>query len=192
MSGRSSTAPVIEGSLTAVLDDDSSDDESDSGQPSTREYDGEGCEDDQEEELEVFTVPKVKLSSNRNESKITDSKSETSLASALAASIQMVELSGLADAEAAKKSRSIGNTSLPSKASPALKTETAEGLMCFYYDKEFCVHKILKPFLTLESIHCFTQHDCDQFLRRHIWHCLQTLHQKKRGVLDAKAIRVRR
>ena len=192
MSGRSSTAPVIEGSLTAVLDDDSSDDESDSGRPSTREYHGEGCEDDDQEELEVFTVPKVKLSSNRNESRITDSKSETSLASALAASIQMVELSGLADAEAAKKSRSIGNTSLPSKASPALKTETAEGLMCFYYDKEFCVHKILKPFLTLESIHCFSQHVCDQFLRRHIWHCLQTLHQKKRGVLDAKAIRVRR
>lgn len=160
MSGRLSRAPVIEGSLTAVLDDDSSDDESDSGQPPTREHHGEDCEDDQQEELEVFTVPKVKLSSNRNESKKTDSKSETSLASALAASIQMVERSGLADAEAARKSKSIGNTSLLSKASPALKTETTEGPMHFHYVKENGVDEILKLFLLLESTHYLFQHVC--------------------------------
>ena len=115
--------------MTAVHDDDSSDDESDCGPQSTRDNHVVGCEEDQQEELEVFAVPKAK-------SKITDSKSETSLANALAASIQMVESSGKAAAEAAKQSRRIGDAPQPSKVSPHPKTETTEGLSFFYFVEE--------------------------------------------------------
>jgi hypothetical protein len=99
MSGRLSASAVIEGSLTAVLEDDSSDDESDCGSASKIKDYGECSKDDQQEELEVFVFPKAQLSSHNNGTKMTDTKSETSLASALAASVRMVESLGKAEAD---------------------------------------------------------------------------------------------
>ena len=131
MSGRLSASAVVEGSLTAVLEDDSSDDESDCGSPSTIKDYGERSKDDQQEELEVFVVPKAKLSSRDNGIKMTDIKNETSLASALAASVRMVE--SLGKAEAVKKNSQIGKLPQLSQASPSPKSDTPEGLIIYHY-----------------------------------------------------------
>lgn len=134
MSGRLSASAVIEGSLTAVLEDETSDDESDCGSPSTLKEYGECSKDDQQEELEIFVVPTAKLSSHDNGTKMTDTKSETSLASALAASVRMVE--SLGKAEAVKKSSQIGKLPQLSQAFPTPKSDIPEGLIISLYVQE--------------------------------------------------------
>jgi hypothetical protein len=131
MSGRLSAPAVIEGSLTAVFEDDSSDDESDCGPPSTIKDNGEFSKDDQQEELEVFVLPKATLSSHDNGTKMTDTKSETSLASALAASVRMVE--SLGKAEAIKINSQIDKLPQLSQASLSPKSDTPEGLIIYHY-----------------------------------------------------------
>ena len=104
MSGKVTATAVIEGSLTAVLDDDSSDDDDNSDsnlndadihqqKPSADNHKGGSnmhLESDDDEELEVFTGNGDEVIKSDRANKI-DKKCESSLVNAMIASVNQLE-----------------------------------------------------------------------------------------------------